>query len=123
MSNFDEAVGQDVVEESSHKGDRVEGGELPVLGCEFDGLVVGGDEPLVGDGDAMGVSAEVLEDVAGAGEGSLGVDDPAQSVESVEEAAEAVLVIDVGGLAGDDVELFDGGSCLGRPWRALRRGK
>ena len=35
-----------------------------------------GDEPGVGDGDAMGVCAEIAQHVLGAAEGALGVNDP-----------------------------------------------
>jgi hypothetical protein len=40
-------------------------------------LLVGqGDESVVGDGDAMGVAAQILEHILGATEGWLGVDHP-----------------------------------------------
>jgi hypothetical protein len=35
-----------------------------------------GDEPMVGDGDAMGIPGEVLEDVLGVCHGLFGVHDP-----------------------------------------------
>jgi hypothetical protein len=35
-----------------------------------------GKQPVVGDGDAMGVSAEIAQHVFGAAEGRLGIDDP-----------------------------------------------
>ena len=34
------------------------------------------DQSMVGDGDAMGVAAEILEHIVGAAEGWFGVDDP-----------------------------------------------
>ena len=52
-----------------------------VLPEEADGVVGHGDEPAVGDGDAVGVAAEIGEHLLGAAEGRLGVDhpvDPAQ---------------------------------------------
>ena len=39
-------------------------------------VVLEGDEAMVGDGDAMGVAAEIAEDVMGAAEGWFGIDDP-----------------------------------------------
>ena len=38
-------------------------------------LAVEGDEPVVGDGDAMGVAAKIGENLGGSAERSLGVDD------------------------------------------------
>jgi hypothetical protein len=43
---------------------------------------------MVGDGDAMGVARQVVENVFGAAEGWLGVDDPVLLAELPEEAAE-----------------------------------
>ena len=34
------------------------------------------DESVVGDGDAVGVSAEIAQGMLGSSEGALGVDDP-----------------------------------------------
>lgn len=40
-------------------------------------LTVGqSDEAVVGDGDAMSIAAEILQDVLGSAEGWFGVDDP-----------------------------------------------
>jgi len=43
---------------------------------------------MVGDGDAMGVAGEVVEDMLGAAEGRLGVDDPVLLAELPEEVVE-----------------------------------
>lgn len=40
------------------------------------------DEPAVGDGDAVGISAEIAQGMFGATEGSLGVDHPVMAEES-----------------------------------------
>ncbi len=45
-------------------------------------------EPVVGDGDAVGVAGEILQDVLGAVEGRLGIDDPLGAPCFVEEAVE-----------------------------------
>ncbi len=43
-------------------------------------LVIGqGDEPVVGDGDAMGVLAQITERMLGTSEGPFGVDVPVVS--------------------------------------------
>ncbi len=49
---------------------------LVVLVAEGHLAVLQGDEPVVGDGDAMGIAGQVLEDVLGVLEGLFGVDDP-----------------------------------------------
>ena len=43
-----------------------------VAPAEADLTVLDGEEAVVGDGDAVGVLAEVVEDLVGAGEGGLG---------------------------------------------------
>jgi hypothetical protein len=47
-----------------------------VLVAESDHAVVEGDQPLIGDGDTMGVSGEVLEHLLGTAERRLGVNHP-----------------------------------------------
>ena len=60
-----EAGGQDVQEEPAHELARIERHHLAatflpiVLPEEADGVVGHGDEPAVGDGDGMGVAAEI----------------------------------------------------------------
>ena len=54
---------------------------LPVAMCgiapsEGDVAMVERDESVVGDGDAVGVSAEIAQGMLGSSEGALGVDDP-----------------------------------------------
>lgn len=38
--------------------------------------VVGGDEPMVGEGDAMGITAEILKHLPGSAKRGLGIDNP-----------------------------------------------
>ena len=59
-----------------------------VAPAEADLPVVEGEESVVGDGDAVSVAAEVVEDLLGAGEGGLGVDDPLGLAEGPEVAGE-----------------------------------
>jgi hypothetical protein len=61
-----------------------------VLPAEGDAIFLAGDEAMVGDGDAVGVAGEVVEDMLGAAEGRLGVDDPLVRVELAQELAEAL---------------------------------
>ena len=52
-----------------------------------DDTVVGdAEQPRVGDGDAMGIPAEILEDLRRTGEGLLRVDDPLDAVQRAEES-------------------------------------
>ena len=50
------------------------------------------DEPTVGDGNAMGVAAEIGEDLIGATKGWLGVDDPFEPAQLAEMALEGGLI-------------------------------
>ena len=67
-----------------------------VAPAEADLTVLDGEEAVVGDGDAVGVLAEVVEDLVGPGEGALGVDDPLGLAEGLEVASEGVGVIERG---------------------------
>jgi hypothetical protein len=77
-----EAGRQDVQEEPAHELARIERHDLAaaflpvVLPEETDGIVCHGDEAAVGDGDAMGVAAEIGQHLLGAAEGRFGVDHP-----------------------------------------------
>jgi hypothetical protein len=48
-----------------------------------------GDEPAVGDADAMGVGAEIAESMLRSAEGTLGVDDPVVTEQDPEPGCEA----------------------------------
>ncbi len=79
-----EACGQDVDQEAA---DELVGGERHdllaiaaigaiVLPPEGDAGVVAGDQPAVGDGDAVGVARQIGQHGLGSAERALGVDDP-----------------------------------------------
>ena len=53
-------------------------------------MVFEGHEAMVGDGDAMGVAGEVVENMFGTAEGRLGIDDPVFSAELSKPLAEAI---------------------------------
>src|SRR6266852_9462648 len=82
VADADEAAGQEVEQKAAQKGGGVEGGEpgdvavSAVLPAEGDEAVLQGDEPIVGEGDAIGIATEVGEDLLSAGEGGLAVHDP-----------------------------------------------
>lgn len=71
-----EAFGQDVKQEATQKLYVRQRAVLTMLGSKghLGGVAV--LQACIGDADAMGVSAEVAEDLVGAAEGPLRVDDP-----------------------------------------------
>jgi hypothetical protein len=81
VADADEAPGQHVEQEAPDELGKGEGQSsrpmaAVVFEAEGDGGVIDVKQTVVGDGDAMGVAGEVLEDVLGSLEGRLGVDDP-----------------------------------------------
>ena len=80
VSDLDELVGQHVEQKSADELVGGEGAGLVAAGAEGDAVVGDAQQPRGGDGDAVGVAAEVAHDVLGAAEGALGVDDPVGSV-------------------------------------------
>src|SRR5215207_5142728 len=85
-----------VQEEAADELVRDEPHELggAVLAVVFPGqgdvILVAGDEPAVGDGDPMGVAAEIGEYLSWSAEGLLGVDDPVDPPQGGEMAREPV---------------------------------
>ena len=57
--------------------------------AEGDLIVLEGHETMVGDGDAMGIAGQVVENMFSTAEGGLGVDDPVFLAELLEEVVEA----------------------------------
>ena len=56
--------------------------------AEGDAIVLEGHEAMVGDGDAMGVAGQVVENLFDTAEGWLGVDDPVLLTKLPEKVAE-----------------------------------
>jgi hypothetical protein len=81
-SDPDEPLGQSVKQEPAEElgGFQAQGpgSAAPgvVLVAEHDLVLFHGLEPVVGDGDPMGVASQVFEDRIGPTEGRLGIDDP-----------------------------------------------
>jgi len=71
-----------VQEEAAQELDRVEGHDARLAAVsiippsEADRLSVEGQEPMVGDGDAVSVAAEIAQHMGRAAEGRLGIDEP-----------------------------------------------
>jgi hypothetical protein len=93
VTDPDKALGEDVEEEAANelpkrKGQGSDPTAAVILETEGDRCVVDMKQPVVGDGDAVGIAGEILQDVLGAVEGRLGVDDPLGAPCLVEEAVE-----------------------------------
>src|SRR5258708_14763471 len=80
-----ETIGQRMKKEAadelvgSELHDLCRAGVAVVFPGEGDMLLVEGDDPAVGDCDAMGIAAEIGENLCGTAKWSLGVDDPADA--------------------------------------------
>ena len=85
VSDAMEAVRQSVQQEAPDELVRLQAHGLDgahiaiVLPGEPDMFVVTASDAAVGDGDAMGVSAKIGEDLRGSAEGFLGVNDPIEA--------------------------------------------
>jgi hypothetical protein len=97
MTDADEAMRDDVQEEATDELVSVKGAlfELVVVASvsveESDLAVVDIEDAMVGDGDAVGVASQVVEDLVRATEGRLGVDDPVDGIEATHELMESGL--------------------------------
>ena len=99
MSDAVEAFGQDVDEEAADELIDIEGPGLMSYGVaaivlvpEGDALAVVFDETGVGECDAVGVAAEVLEDGVGSGEGCLDMDVPVEVAQGSEVGGEGLFI-------------------------------
>jgi len=94
VTNAHQAAGQNMQQEAAQE---LRGGNCHnlllaavriVSPAERDAIVFKGHEPVVGNGNAMGVSGQVVEHMFGAAEGWLGVDHPVLPKKLPEEVAE-----------------------------------
>ena len=94
MADADESLRQDVKQKSS---DELAGGDghrshLVAVGVisptEGNAFAVEGDESVVGDGDTMSITAEIANDLLGAAEGGLGINNPILTKQCSEERPE-----------------------------------
>jgi hypothetical protein len=94
VADADQAAGQHVKQETAQELICGNGHDLLLAAvgivspAEGDAIIFKGHEAMVGDGDAMGVAGQVVENVFGTAEGWLGVDDPVLLAELPEEVAE-----------------------------------
>jgi hypothetical protein len=89
------AAGQDVLDETTQEGNRVDGGGPLSLRTKGHGLRAHGEQATVGEADAVGVAAEVIEDVLATCEGWLGVEVPLHLDEGARETGKPLGVSEV----------------------------
>jgi hypothetical protein len=95
VADADEALGQHVEQEAADEFGKGEGQSsrptaAVVFEAEGDRGVIDVKQPVVRDGDAVGVPGEVLQDVLGTVEGWLCVDDPVGTAGIAEELLEGL---------------------------------
>jgi len=94
VADANQAAGQDVKQEAAQELMSGNGHDLLLAAvgiispAERDAIVLKGHEAMVGDGDAMGVAGQIVENMFGAAERWLGVDDPVLPEQLPEEVAE-----------------------------------
>jgi hypothetical protein len=94
VADTDEAVGDHVEEEAPEEFVDIEVHDLHPIAvgvvppAKPDAAVGQGEEAVVGEGDAVGIAAEVGEYVLGPGEGRFAVDDPRRLAERGEPRGE-----------------------------------
>jgi len=86
--HVEQKASQELVHGQGHEALLVAvGGVSP---AEGDVIARQGNEAMVGDCDAMGVSAQVVEDILGTSEGRFAVDDPVPTEEWAQERGESL---------------------------------
>jgi len=103
VADADEAFWQHVQKEAAQELYSVEGHDtlLAAVGiiapAEADAFAVESGEPVIADGHAMGVTAEIAKDMLGSSEWRPGVDVPVLSAELLRQLFEARPVTEIGG--------------------------
>lgn len=88
VSDFYESAWQDVQQKATDELQMWQGGGLVAFCGEGDSIVIAGNQAVIGDGDPVGVSAEVVKDLLGTVKGSPRIDAPFDVVELVDEGLE-----------------------------------
>ena len=105
VADADKAGRQDVEEEAAEELDGVEGEHFfptavtVILPAEPDTAVFDLQEAVVGECDAVSVASEVLNDLGGAAEWALGIDDPALTAGRTQPAVEGFWIGERGQIA------------------------
>ena len=90
VADLDEALRQDVADKAPNEVGQREGDRLVAAGAEGDAAFVEGVQSMIADTNAVGVAAQVLEDLIRACKRGLTVDIPAGGVELLDERIEGV---------------------------------
>ena len=96
MTDTDESLRQDVKQEApnelvggdGHRSHLVAASVIPP--AKRNVVAIESNEPVVGDGDAVSVAAEVSDDLLRPAEGGLGIDDPILTKQRSQESGEVV---------------------------------
>jgi hypothetical protein len=96
MSDFGKALGQDVLKEAGDEGLGCHGGGGTATCADGHAVAVVIEDAVVGDGDTMGVPAQIVEELLGAGKGPLGVDHPVFGEEFGEQFWEGLVGSEMG---------------------------
>ena len=104
MANTHQSLGQYVQQKPADELLRVEGHHLVltiavVAPVKAYFVFFHVDQPVVGDGHAMGVAPQVSKDLLGAAEGALGVGHPVFAIQAVFEFGKGARIGKVGGAA------------------------
>jgi hypothetical protein len=95
VANADQSLGQNVNEKTSQKligGDRHDfllAAVRIVFPEKRDPIILKRNESMVGDGDAVRIASEIVQNMLGIAEGWLGIDDPVLVEELSEKLAKA----------------------------------
>lgn len=91
-----EALRQDVKQKPTHELIRGKGHDSRLVAAGIvpptkrDVAAIEGNEPVVGDGDTVGVAPEVTDDLLRTAEGGLGIDDPVLTKQCSKKCREAL---------------------------------
>jgi hypothetical protein len=88
VANLDEVLGEHVEREAANEFVGWDGAASLAAGAKGNEGVADREQARVGEGNAVGIEAEVGDDLRGAAEGLLGVDDPGLTGEAAGEGAE-----------------------------------
>ena len=95
MADADQALGQNMDQESAQKLIGRKGHDLLlaavciVLPAKRDSIILERHQSMVGDGDAVRIAGEIVQNMLGTAEGWLGIDDPVLVEELSEKLAKA----------------------------------
>jgi hypothetical protein len=112
VANAHETLGQDMEQKTAQEfiGGKCHGARLVSTGIvpptEGDFAFGHGQEPGVGDGDAVGIAGKVGEDLGGSGKRSLGIDDPVPLGGGAQESGKGCRGLERSELAGESELVF-----------------